>query len=113
MQLEVSDTGSGMSPGTKARMFDPFFTTKGAGHGLGLAVVQGIVRTLNGSIHVTSEPGMGTTFRIWLLPAEGRTAENLGGPRTEVGELATTPSSTVLVVEDETLLRQAVARILQ
>ena len=55
---------------------------------------------------------MGTTFRIWLPPAEG-TAENLGDPRSEVGELATTPSSTVLVVEDETLLRQAVARILQ
>lgn len=112
VQLEVSDTGSGMAPETKARIFDPFFTTKRAGHGLGLAVVQGIVRSLNGSIHVTSEPGSGTTFRIWLRPAGG-TAENIRGPGSEVKELANTCGFTVLVVEDEAVLREAVARMLR
>ena len=112
VQLEVSDSGSGMAPETKARMFDPFFTTKGAGHGLGLAVVQGIVRSLNGSIHVTSEPGSGATFRI-LLPLAERTAESLGAPRSEVRELANTSGSTVLIVEDEAILRRAVARTLR
>jgi PAS domain S-box-containing protein len=65
--LEVSDTGSGMSPETQAKVFEPFFTTKSTGHGLGLATVDGIVRNLRGKIHLTSEQGKGTTFRI-LLP---------------------------------------------
>jgi signal transduction histidine kinase len=65
--LEVSDTGSGMSPETQANVFDPFFTTKSTGHGLGLATVDGIVRSLRGRIHLASELGKGTTFQI-LLP---------------------------------------------
>ena len=72
LQLEVSDTGCGMSPEMQARVFDPFFTTKSAGHGLGLAVVHGIVRGLRGSIHLTSEPGKGTTFQVLLPCAEGK-----------------------------------------
>src|SRR5262249_5822211 len=67
VQLEVSDSGSGMSQETQARVFDPFFTTKSAGRGLGLAVVSGIVRSLNGKIRVVSELNKGTTFQI-LLP---------------------------------------------
>src|SRR6516164_7479680 len=70
LALEVSDTGSGMSQETTARVFDPFFTTKSTGHGLGLAVLSGTVRSLGGAILLTSEPGKGTAFQIWLPSCE-------------------------------------------
>jgi PAS domain S-box-containing protein len=113
VQLEVSDTGRGMSPQTQANVFDPFFTTKSAGRGLGLAVVQGIVRTLGGAIHVTSEPDKGTTFQV-LLPCSEATAGSAGPAMSAIRELAT-PSQhgTVLVVEDENQLRQAVVKMLR
>jgi len=113
LQLEVTDTGRGMSLETKAKLFDPFFTTKSAGHGLGLAVVQGIVRGLGGSIDVMSEPGNGTTFQILLPFAE------TAGPATRDAvsaiEEPTRPSQppTVLLVEDEFPLRQAVGKMLR
>ena len=65
--LEVSDTGCGMTEEVKSKIFDPFFTTKFAGRGLGLAVVQGIIRTHGGAINLVSAPGKGTTLQI-LLP---------------------------------------------
>jgi PAS domain S-box-containing protein len=113
VQLEVSDTGRGMSPQTQAKVFDPFFTTKSAGRGLGLAVVQGIVRNLGGAIHLTSEPDKGTTFQV-LLPCAEATAGSSGPAMFAVRELAN-PSQhgTVLVVEDEHQLRQAVVKMLR
>jgi two-component system cell cycle sensor histidine kinase/response regulator CckA len=113
VQLEVSDTGSGMSQEMLAKVFDPFYSSKGAGHGLGLAVVHGIVRTLGGSIHVSSEPGQGSIFRV-VLPSAGTTVEATRDPIADREEAAC-PSrqSVVLVVEDEDPLRQAVGKMLQ
>ena len=113
LQLEVSDTGCGMSRETRAKVFDPFFTTKGAGHGLGLAVVHGIVRGLGGAIQIASDPGQGTTIQI-LLPCAETAAETSREPLTDSAEAAR-PSRefSVLVVEDEDPLRVAVVKMLR
>jgi PAS domain S-box-containing protein len=113
VQLEVSDTGRGMSPETTAKVFDPFFTTKSAGHGLGLAVVQGIVRSLGAVIKFTSAPGNGTTVQV-LLPCADTAAKSSTEAITVDGEPADSAQHPViLVVEDETNLRQPVAKMLR
>jgi CheY-like chemotaxis protein len=110
VELEVSDTGSGMPHDIQARIFDPFFSTKSAGRGLGLAVIHGIVRILRGVSRVESEVGKGTTFRI-LLPSEG-TAARETRDTTGREELHGSSDATVLVVEDEAPLRVAVKKML-
>jgi PAS domain S-box-containing protein len=113
VQLEVSDAGCGMSQETQAKVFDPFFSTKGAGHGLGLAVVQGIVRALGGTIHIASEPDRGSTFEI-LLPCAEAGAETGRHAAAVAGEPPRPPAdSIVLVVEDEEALREPVVRMLR
>jgi len=112
VQLEVSDTGSGMSHEIQARIFDPFFSTKSAGRGLGLPVIHGIVRSLRGAIRVESEVGKGTTFQI-LLPSEGDAARlTCDTVAAEEQELYRSPEATVLLVEDEAPLRLAVKKML-
>jgi two-component system, cell cycle sensor histidine kinase and response regulator CckA len=109
--MSVSDSGCGMDERTREHLFEPFFTTKesGRGTGLGLSTAYGIVKQSGGSIWVYSEPGLGTTFRIYFprvsagspsMPATVRPATPISGP------------ATILVVEDETAVRSVAQRIL-
>ena len=113
VMLAVSDTGWGMDKETQAHIFEPFFTTKalGRGTGLGLAMVYGSVRQNGGSIFVYSEPGRGTTFKIYL-PRVQMQAETARMPPSLPAELPR-GSETVLVVEDEPGVRAVILRTLQ
>jgi nitrogen-specific signal transduction histidine kinase len=113
LQLEVSDTGCGMRPETRAKVFEPFFSTKSMGRGIGLAVVDGIVRSLGGAIQLESEPGEGTTVRISLPAAETGSGaiERSGSEPAELRRQSRV--TTVLVVEDEAPLRNALSKVLE
>jgi len=109
--LTVSDEGVGIDAETREHIFEPFFTTKpeGAGSGIGLATVQGIVEQAGGSIRVDSEPGVGTTFRVYLpcadAPAEA--SEPVPDPAGPAGG-----SETVLVAEDSEAVREVAGELL-
>jgi PAS domain S-box-containing protein len=109
--LSLSDTGAGMDEATRRRAFEPFFTTKGdhGGTGLGLAMVHGTVRQHGGLVHLYSEPGVGTTFKLYWPVAERAAAgvgAKLDGPVPQGAE-------TVLLAEDDAAVRSLTARILR
>ncbi len=112
VMLAITDTGVGMSSGIKARVFEPFFSTKdiGQGTGLGLATCYGIIKQSDGHINVYSEPGHGTTFKIYLpqapdeIPANGRRIVPPDLPRGK---------ETILLAEDDPALREMAAELLR
>jgi len=113
VEIAVGDTGTGMSVATMERAFEPFFTTKGPGKGtgLGLSTVLGIVEQSDGFVRVESEPGHGSTFRIYLP----RTARGVALPAAVPEPRADRdrPTGTVLVAEDEATVRSLVQRVLE
>ena len=113
VMVEITDTGIGMSEAIRTRIFEPFFTTKapGEGSGLGLASCYGIVKQSGGHVTVRSEPGVGSTFSIYL-PAADAPAEEVFHPRIETDEMPG-GHETVLVVEDEPIVRQLAVEILR
>ncbi len=114
VQLEVADTGRGMTPEVQARIFDPFFTTKSTGsHGHGLVVVKRIVQRLQGAIKVSSTPGRGTIFRIFL-PCKVTETERIDVPETNsASDAPGAPQPAILFVDGEDLFRRTVAKLLQ
>ena len=114
VEITVRDTGVGMDAETLERAFDPFFTTKapGKGTGLGLATVHALVQRHGGTIEVTSEPGVGTTFTVGLPLAEPG-EQRPHNPEPLRNEASAHPGKVLLLVEDEAPLRRAGARALE
>ncbi|MCD6121942.1 MAG: PAS domain S-box protein [Spirochaetales bacterium] len=110
VKLSVTDTGIGMDEDTKKRVFDPFFTTKerGMGTGLGLASTYGIVKNHNGLINVYSERGKGTTFNIYLPAVKEAVTP---GVKVEDGIFVTDKKETILLVDDEEMIRKVAKKL--
>ncbi len=106
VEVSVADTGAGMDEATRQRIFEPFFTTKGVGKGtgLGLSVVYGIVESHRGLIDVESELGFGTTFRIYIPAVEPSVINAEVAATTGDGKVQ--GNATILVIEDEEMLRE-------
>ena len=112
--LSVTDTGQGMDQATLEQVFEPFFSTKGAGEGtgLGLATVYGITKQHGGYVWVYSEPGRGTTFKVYFPAATG--GETMPPPEADVPAAAKSPrSGTILVVEDDDMVRRMTVEMLR
>src|SRR3990172_5807786 len=111
--MALSDTGSGMDEKTQTRIFEPFFTTKdpGKGTGLGLSTVYGIVKQSQGVVWVYSEMGKGTTFKVYL-PAVIESAESISLSE-EIDAVEYNGSETVLLAEDEDIVRDLVMEVLR
>jgi CheY-like chemotaxis protein len=106
--LAVRDTGDGMTEETRARAFEPYFTTKASGTGLGLSSVYGIVTQSGGSVDIESGPGRGTLVSVTLARAEAPVEGCAGGAEQPAGS----GPGTVLLVEDEEVVRTVARRIL-
>jgi two-component system cell cycle sensor histidine kinase/response regulator CckA len=115
VRLAVRDTGSGMDRETRKRAFEPFFTTKaqGKGTGLGLATVYGIIAQSEGSIFIDSEPGIGTTVAAYFRPTAAKAASALAPVSPSASPPVAGKGETILVVEDESAVRQPLARALR
>ncbi len=110
--LAVSDNGSGMSPEVQARAFEPFFTTKGPGQGtgLGLATVYGIVKQSGGHVYIYSEPGRGTTIKVYLPRTDDAPEGRAEGTRPPAPRASS--NSSILLVEDEEAVRNLLSKVL-
>ncbi len=110
VMLAVSDTGTGIDKQTRERIFEPFFTTKAKGTGLGLSTVLGIVKQAGGHLTVESEPGNGTTFKVYFPRTDGAAEACSWRPPVLESGLGT---ETILLVEDDDLVRAAVCSLLE
>jgi CheY-like chemotaxis protein len=111
IRLSVADTGIGMNEDTIARAIEPFFSTKGVGRGtgLGLSMVHGLASQLGGALHISSKPGLGTNIELWLPQTEAAPAV----PEGSRDAITEPRRGTVLLVDDEELVRMSTADMLE